>query len=271
VGGLQDGPDGAPVALRSVDAFDTAIGQWKTGPQLPVPLHHAMAAAYRDRVVVMGGWIPEGSNLSAVSSNRVFTLRGERWGELPRMRTPRVAGAAATVGDRIVVVGGQANDQLVGGTEVFDGKEWRPGADIPTPREHLAAASDGRFVYAVGGRNLDAGKNSAAFERYDPVEDEWRKLPDMPEAMGGLGAAYVDGQIVATGGETSTDVLGTTLVYDIRRERWTRAAPLRTPRHGMSVAAFGDTVYALEGATAAGHTNSTPIAEALSFEPRKNR
>jgi non-specific serine/threonine protein kinase len=271
LGGLQDGPGGTPVALRSVEAFDTTIGQWKTGPQLPIPLHHAMAAAYRNQVVVMGGWIPEGSNLSGISSNRVFTLRGERWVELPRMRSPRVAGAAAAVGDRIVAVGGQAHDRLVPSTEIFDGKTWKPGDDIPTPREHLAAASDGRFLYAAGGRNLDAGKNSAAFERYDPAEDSWEKLPDMPQALGGLGAAFVDGQIVAIGGETSTAVLGTTLVYDISKKRWTKAAPLRTPRHGMSVVAFGDTVYALDGATAAGHTNSTPIAEALSFEPRKKK
>ncbi len=271
VGGLRDGPGGTPVALRSVEAFDTTIGQWKTGPRLAVPLHHAMAATFRNQVVVMGGWIPEGSNLSATASNRVFSLRGERWVELPRMRSPRVAGAAAAARDRIVVVGGQANDRLVPGTEVFDGEEWKPAADIPTPREHLAAASDGRYVYAVGGRNLDAGKNSTAFERYDPVEDSWEPLPDMPAALGGLGATFVDGQIVATGGETSTDVLATTLVYDIRSERWTEGPPLRTPRHGMSVVAFGDTVYALDGATAAGHTNSIPIAEALSFEPRKSR
>jgi len=266
LGGLRDGPGGSPVAVRSVEAFDTAINQWKTGPSLPFPVHHALAASYHGEVVLMGGWIPEGSNLTATSSNRVFALRGERWRELPRMREPRVAGAAAAVGDRIVVVGGQANDRLVPGTEVFDGDHWTPAADIPTPREHLAAATDGRFVYAVGGRHLDAAKNSKAFERYDPETDSWDKLPDMPKAMGGLGAAFVDGQIVATGGETATGVIDSTLVYNIAKRRWTTAAPLRTPRHGMAVVASGNTVYALDGATAAGHTRSTPIAEALSFE-----
>ena len=268
IGGLRDGPGGTPEALLGVEGFDTTIGQWKTGPDLPVALHHAMAVTYRHRVLLMGGWVPRGSDLTAISSNRVFAMSGQRWVDLPPMRSPRVAGAAAATGDRVVVVGGQANDRLVPGTEVFDGKQWEPGADIPTPREHLAAASDGRFVYAVGGRNLDAGKNSAALERYDPVEDSWKTLPDMPEALGGLGAAFVDGRIVATGGETATDVLGTTFVYDIRKGRWSEAAPLRTPRHGMAVVAFGNTVYALDGAVAAGHTRSTPIAEALTFKRR---
>jgi N-acetylneuraminic acid mutarotase len=271
LGGLRDGPGGSAVGMRSVEGFDTAINQWKTGPPLPFPVHHALATAYRGQVVLMGGWIPQGSNLTATSSNRVLALRGERWRELPRMREPRVAGAAAAVGDRIVVVGGQANDRLVPGTEVFDGERWKPAADIPTPREHLAAATDGRFVYAVGGRNLDAAKNSTAFERYDPETDSWAKLPDMPKPMGGLGAAHVDGQIVATGGETATGVLADTLVYNIASRRWRSAAPLSTPRHGMSVLASGNTVYALDGATAPGHTRSTPIAEALSFEPKERR
>ena len=46
-------------------------------------------------------------------------------------------------------------------------------ASIPTPREHLAAASDGRFVYVVGGRALSPDKNTAAVERYDPERDRW--------------------------------------------------------------------------------------------------
>jgi non-specific serine/threonine protein kinase len=168
-----------------------------------------------------------------------------------------------------VVVGGQADNRLVPTTEVFDGKEWKIASDIPTPREHLAAASEGRYVYAVGGRELDPGKNLAALERYDPVEDSWTRLPDMPSALGGLGAAIVEGRLVAVGGETTTDVLGTTLVYDIARERWNEAPPLRAPRHGMTVVGNGSTVYALEGALEHGHAGSTDLAEALTFEPRR--
>ena len=269
IGGLHGGPDGNPTALRSVTGLDLTIRQWSTGaPDLPVALHHAMAATYKGEVVVMGGWIPRGNDLAAISSNRVFAMRGQRWVELPSMKSPRVAGGAAVVGDQLVVTGGQANNELVPSTEVFDGKEWRVAADIPTPREHLAAASDGRYVYAVGGRELDPGLNLKALERYDPRSDSWQRLPDMPTALGGLGSAFVQGRLVAVGGETSTDVLGTTLSYDIARERWSDAARLGTPRHGMTVVGFGDTVYALEGAREAGHFGSTGISEALSFKPR---
>ena len=146
-------------------------------------------------------------------------------GELPSLNRPRAAGAAAVVGDRIVVVGGQADGRLVDTTEVFDGKRWRVGANIPTPREHLAAVSDGHFVYAVGGRALSPDKNSAALERYDPATDKWQRLPDMPTARGGLGAAIADGHLLAVGGETPDGRHGRSRVLQPRDAR--RGPPRR--------------------------------------------
>src|SRR6185436_5953248 len=121
-------------------------------------------------------------------------------------------------------------------TEVFDGKQWSAGANIPTPREHLAATSDGDHLYAVGGRALSSDKNSAALERYEPDTDRWQRLPDMPLARGGLGAAIVDGHLLAVGGESPTRALGAVQSYDIAREAWSRAPGMRTPRHGIAVA-----------------------------------
>ena len=81
---------------------------------------------------------------------------------------------------------------------------WKDVAEIPTPREHLGAASDGRYVYAVGGRELSADKNVGSLERYDPAADSWQELEGMPTASGSVGAAYAGGRVVAVGGESST-------------------------------------------------------------------
>jgi non-specific serine/threonine protein kinase len=259
VGGLEKGSVGS----RRLEGYDPVINSWKAGPDLPVRLHHEMVVTYKDELVVIGGWIPNGSDPSAKVSDQVFALRAGKWVRLPSLRRPRAAGAAVVVGDRIVVVGGQANDRLVDDTEVFDGKRWSEGAKIPTPREHLAAASDGRFVYAVGGRHLSPAKNSAALERYDPAADRWQRLPNMPTPRGGLGAAIVSGHVVAAGGETPTDVLGKVESYDIASNHWSSAASMRTPRHGIAVSAIGRLLYALGGAPKPGHASATATAEVL--------
>lgn len=258
-GGLETESKGS----RRVQGYDPVINGWKAAPDLPRPLHHEMAVTYKDELVVIGGWIPSGGEPSAITSDKAFALRGRKWVELPSLNRPRAAGAAAVVGDRIVVVGGQANGRLVRETEVFDGKRWRLAADIPTPREHMAAASDGRYLYAVGGRNLSPDKNTASLERYDPAEDRWQQLPGMPVPRGGLGAAIIDGRLFAVGGERSTGVYGQVESYDIAGRKWSRAPSMRTPRHGIAVAAIGRALYAMGGGTRPGHASATGTAEVL--------
>jgi non-specific serine/threonine protein kinase len=259
VGGLETESKGS----RKVEGYDPVINGWKAAPNLPRPLHHEMVVTYKDEIVVIGGWTPRGGDPSAVTSDRVLALRDGSWVELPSLNRPRAAGAATVVGDRIVVVGGQDRGRLVESSEVFDGERWRFAASIPTPREHLATASDGEFVYAVGGRNLSPDKNSAAFERYDPSNDRWKQLPDMPTPRGGLGATVTDGNLFAIGGERSTFVYGTVEAYDLAAGKWSRARSMRTPRHGIAAGANGRAIYAFGGAMRPGHASSARTAEVL--------
>jgi N-acetylneuraminic acid mutarotase len=201
----------------------------------------------------------------ANASNKVLALRGGSWVELPSLTHARAGAAAAVVGDKLVVVGGQNEKKLVPQTEVFDGKSWTDAADLPTPREHLAAVSDGVYLYTVGGRFLSADKNSAAFERFDPESGEWVKLVDMPTPRGSYGATFIDGRIVAVGGEEPTRVLGTVEMYDIAEGKWISLPPMPTPRHGEVVATVGNTVYVIGGANRPSHEGGISTVEALDF------
>jgi len=258
-GGMRHGE-----TFQLVESFDPQTGAWQTQPPLPMPLHHATATAYRGEFVVIGG---TEENL-ATPSNKVFVLRGGTWSELPPLTHARAAAAAATVGDKIIVVGGQADKKLVPQTEIFDGTSWKDAADLPTPREHLAAVTDGKYVYTVGGRFLSADKNSAAFERFDPETNEWVKqpeLPEMPTPRGSYGATYLHGRIVAVGGEEPTQVLAVAEMYDIAEKKWTKLTPMPTPRHGEVVAAVNDTVYVIGGADRPTHEGPVAVVEALDF------
>jgi N-acetylneuraminic acid mutarotase len=252
-------------STTKVEGYDPAIDTWKSGPELPLPLHHEMAVAYQDELVVLGGWVPNGANLTATTSDKVFVWRNTSWVELPHLLRPRAAGAAAVIGDRLVVFGGQAGGQLLGTTEVFDGTKWTEVGALPTPRDHLAGASDGHFIYAVGGRALSADKNLGAFERYDPLTHAWSKLADLPTPRGGLGAAVVGGRLVTVGGENATGVFDTVEIFDIASQTWAAGPAMRTPRHGLALASVHSTIYAVDGARQSSHSASTAVAEALDF------
>ncbi|WAC92120.1 serine/threonine-protein kinase [Mycobacterium sp. Aquia_213] len=256
LGGLRNG-----VALQTVESYEPRTGIWEPGPALPIPLHHAAAAAYRGEVVVLGGTTDNIAN----GSNKVFALRGGNWVELPPLRHARAAPAAAVVGDKLVVVGGQNGKELVAQTEIFDGTSWNDAADLPTPREHLAAVSDGTYVYALGGRLLSADQNSAAVERFDLGSGTWAKLVGMPTPRGSYGATYIDGRIVALGGEEPSTVLNVGEMYDISAGKWTTLPPMPTPRHAEVVATVGNTVYVIGGANRPTHEGPVATVEALDF------
>ncbi len=260
-GGIGD--DGR--ASTETAAYDRAINTWTPGPELPRPLHHAAAVTWHGDAVLIGGFVP-GAELTSGQSDRVYVMRDGSWEELPPLNHPRAAAAAAVVGDRIVVAGGQADQKLVRQTEVFDGRRWKDAADIPTPREHLAAASDGRYLYALGGRDLTAAKNLPTLERYDPADDSWTPLDDMPDAVGSVGAAYADGLVIAVGGEGVTEPSDLVQAFDVESKRWSQLPALPAPRHGVAVGVLGDSLYAIGGAAAAGHVEPTDTVSVLDFD-----
>ena len=97
------------------------------GPQLPRPLHHHVAVTYKDEAVVIGGFVPGDEGTPEVS-DRVYVLRRRLLGPDCRSLThARAAAAAAVVGDKIVVVGGQADGKLVPQTRGVRGRRGLDG------------------------------------------------------------------------------------------------------------------------------------------------
>jgi N-acetylneuraminic acid mutarotase len=249
-------------ATDRIASFDRLLNTWTPQTKLPTSLHHASAVNYKGEPVVIGGFLP-GADLTAIASDRVYAMRGDRWVRLPSLKHARGAAAAAVVGGKIVVVGGQADGKLVPETEVFDGKRWTDAAKMPTLREHLGATSDGRYVYAVGGRQLSAAKNVGALERYDPASDSWTKLATMPKAVGSVGVTFVADRVIAVGGEGVTTASNVVQGYDVRRHAWSQLPSLPKGRHGAAVTTLRGTLYAIGGAAAAGHVQPTQDVYAL--------
>lgn len=267
-GGIVDG-----TGTTTVEALDTTIGSWQSAPELPIALHDAMAVTYGGNMVVLGGWRSDGDEVTAAASDRVLALRGNRWVDLPPLRRPRVGGAAAVVDGTIVVAGGYSDDGLIRETEIYDRNEraWRDGPDLPTPRRDLAAASDGRYVYAVGGRNLTADRALTSAERYDPATGTWQAIDPLSTARAGLSAAVVDGWLVAVGGEQPTGVLDVVEGYDPASDTWTEFPALPTALHGAGVAAVGPVLYVVNGGSATSLSSPTTVAAVLRPPGRRSR
>jgi hypothetical protein len=254
VGGIT--ADGA--ASDQVDLYDPATNRWRSGPRLPLLLHHAGAAAVGDRLYVVGGYSSRRALAQPVA--RVLSLGPDdaQWREEPPLSAPRGALAVVAVGERLVAVGGMPEAALRR-TEVFTpgAPAWRPGPDLLEAREHLALASSGGRVYAIGGRVGSLESNLRSVESWDPSRDEgWRTEPMLNDSRGGTAAAEVRGRPCVAGGEEPTGTIAS--VECLAAERWERVATLATPRHGLAVVPVGDRLHVIGG----GPTPGLSVSEA---------
>ena len=269
IGGFVEG--GATVG--TVETYDPQRDTWVTGFPMSIKVNHAMAASDGDTVFVLGGYTGPGLEKP---TDRAFVFtpesrhpgspgpKGGHWQEIARMPEPRAAGGAAVILGRIYVVGGIGPTGLADKTMVLDipaaisdsksVAAWTTVPGVPTKREHLGVASDGKSVYAVGGRVN--GNNLAAMEAFDPASGKWSRFEDMPTPRGGLAAAATsNGFILAVGGEAQA-TFKEAEAFDVKTGHWTAMPTLPTARHGLGVAALGTIVYVIAGGPRPGYSFS---------------
>jgi hypothetical protein len=247
VGGLTAG--GAP--SPRVDVYSPAADRWHRLPDLPAPVHHALAASDGRRLYVVGGY---GNPIGGGGATRsAFVFDGGAWHALSRLPEPRAAGGAAVLGGKLYVVGGVGPSGLARQAFGLDlaTRRWQR-IPAPTPREHLAVTAGGGRIYAVGGRTRGYDTNVATFEVWSPGARRWTRLAPVPGARGGTGAAAAAGSIVSVGGEAPSGTIRSVYAYSLATRRWGRLPDLPTPRHGLGVVAVGTRVYAIAGGPSPG-------------------
>jgi N-acetylneuraminic acid mutarotase len=149
---------GSPaVRERDFAVYDPGMDAWTPLPDLLTPRNHLAAGAIGGLIYAVGGRIGSLFPSQNTGALEAYDVVGGRWLELPPMPTPRSGVAGAVVGGRLIVFGGEGNDEDPDG--VFDEVEaydpvsaaWTPLPSMPTPRHGIGAAVVDDAVYIPGG------------------------------------------------------------------------------------------------------------------------
>ncbi|MDX6482007.1 MAG: hypothetical protein QOG85_2517 [Gaiellaceae bacterium] len=125
--------------------------------------------------------------------------------------------------------------------------EWRSAASMPERRSYFAAAAIAGKIYVSGGMVGASGTYVARLERFNPLLNQWRRLPDQPRlARAAAGAAYRN-SLYVIGGQTPSKVTRRVLAYHPRTHRWSSSLPLPVPRYNAAAAALGGKLYVAGG------------------------
>jgi N-acetylneuraminic acid mutarotase len=153
--------------------------------------------------------------------------------------------AVASQAGNVYSFGGIVNNAAVANAYKYSPatNTWTPIASLPQPRGWFSAASDGTYVYLLGG--VDQNFNTAAtLWRYDPVSNTYNtSLPSYTIPTYFHASAYLNGKIYRIAGRA----IGTDFhveVYDIATNTWSMAANYPFANHSLMAAALGSYIYA---------------------------
>jgi hypothetical protein len=257
IGGLTE----SRAAAAEVNRYDPADDSWAEEAALPRPVHHTGVAGDGERLWVAGGYSDHDQPTDAV-----WRMTDGAWQPGPPLPEPRAAGGLAWDGDRLVYAGGVGPDGLAGDVFVLAGgsERWEAIGQLSTPREHLAAASDGQgTTWFLAGRTGGLDTNLADVDVV--LGDRVRRAGEVPTARGGVAGFHLPerGGCVA-GGEapdgTFDQVECITSDGDV-----SSLPPMGQRRHGLGAAVVDGVAYTLLGGPTPG-LSVTDVVEALPNE-----
>ncbi len=91
---------------------------------------------------------------------------------------------------------------------------WQIWNQLPQPVFGAAVASDGVYIYSAGGAPSDTSAPLSQFVRYDPVNNTWASLPNLPMPVMHAFGVFAEGKVYVFGGSYK-NIDGTVLIFDI--------------------------------------------------------
>ncbi len=182
------------------------------------------------------------------------------WSRVASAPTARTEVTAATVSDKVYVVGGFSAPNLANildltitdKVEEYDPStdRWQVRSALPAKLHHAAAVALGERLYVIGGftKSLPSiWQPVNSLYVYDPRTDSWTAGPPMPTARGALAVSQIEGRIIAIGGYGESENTGAVELYDPTAQKWDILPSIPTPRDHLVAATVQGLVYVIGG------------------------
>ncbi len=179
VGGNTDGHDGGYVPW--FDEYDPATGVWTPLADAPRARDHFASAVIGNQLYVAGGRLSGGAGgvfAPTIPEVDVYDFGSNTWSTLPagqNIPTPRGGASVVNFNNKLVVIGGEVENQLVYGvttsdalpiTEEYDpvAQTWTRLDDLNNERHGTQAIVSGGGIFTLGGSPALGGGNQKNME-----------------------------------------------------------------------------------------------------------
>lgn len=167
--------------------------EWRVVGETGFPRLQGSSVEFGGKFYFFGGIDgARGHGMVRVSSSDAYDPATERWTRLAPMPTARRDAAAAVLGGKIYVVGGEDGARMgLSTVEIYDpaGGTWTTAPSLPEPRIFAAAAALSGRLYIFGG-SPDGRSGTATVQVYDPDSRSWTVYGGFPTSPEPAGPSY---------------------------------------------------------------------------------
>ena len=198
--------------INKLEIYDTESKSWKKGKPMPISRWYHMATAYNQKIYVIGGISGTGRSRKALTKVEIYDSVKDTWSEAKPLPTPKQGGAAATVKEKIYVIGGRTGAGDSGyatkSVDIYDPikNSWTSGKAMPEARTGIQSAVIDNRIYVVGGAARGNATNS--IDVYDLSTEKWSRMASMKYARTGHGVCSIGKKIFIIGGATKMSLAG---------------------------------------------------------------
>jgi hypothetical protein len=220
-----------PAACAAPPAPAAPPATWNVLADIPDPQLGCAGAVLNGKLHIIGGCTIVGG---ASKAHQMFDPKTGAWAQ--KAPLPERSGwpAVAVYKGKIYSFGGDCKGidaKLMARSFVYDPAKdaWADIAPLPAPRSYAAATTVGEFIYIYGARTLRRDTDDLSTWRYDPDENTYTRMADLPEAARFITQGYHNGCIYVIHGETRKETYANgVLVYDIVHNEWKKLDLPRT-------------------------------------------
>ncbi|MDH5545015.1 MAG: Ig-like domain-containing protein [Gammaproteobacteria bacterium] len=246
--------------MSEISYYNIAENRWfprKIRPQL---LAFSSTAVIGDSIYMIGGDTGTSDQTGAVTRYETTT---DTWHSVAPMNKQRMLAGAATIDEKIYVVGGYDTFGEISNVEVFDKTTglWTALAPLPTKRGALRLEAVAGKLYAIGGTG-----DPKRVDEYDPQTDTWLRKSDLPGSRAGATSVVLNNRIYLIGGTDRDSEYKTVFQYNPTTDHWSSVASTREERYLSDSIVINGRIYVFGGVIGQQVLDSVEV-----FDPLKNQ
>ncbi|XP_028571376.1 kelch-like protein 13 isoform X7 [Podarcis muralis] len=177
--------------LATVECYNPRMNEWSYVAKMNEPHYGHAGTVYGGLMYISGGITHDTFQKELMC----FDPDTDKWIQKAPMTTVRGLHCMCTVGDKLYVIGGNHFRGTSDYDDVLSCEYYSPSLDQWTPiaamlrgQSDVGVAVFENKIYVVGGYSWNNRCMVEIVQKYDPEKDEWHKVFDLPESLGGIRA-----------------------------------------------------------------------------------